>query len=379
MANGKKLLSMLIAVFFLISAILPVYAGELDDQQRRLEEVSRQITNKQQGLSQVKNQEKSIMGQIQSLEQDIQQTETQLGSLSERIAILEDSINRAKEEIAETEAELEEKTDFLCERLVFMYEQGDVSYLEVLLAAVDIKDFVTRYDMLSMIVEQDVELIDTISQQKHDLEVKKSNLEVKKKELVSIQESQASKKAELDAMRDQKKDLLGNVRQDKKAYERALAELEQASREIEAMIRQIQAGSSGSQIGTGTYVWPTPGHRGTSSEYGMRYHPILKERRMHTGVDIKAPMGANIVAADSGTVIFSGSNPAYGQVVIIDHGQGLSTMYAHQSQRLVSQGTSVVKGQTIGKVGSTGWSTGPHLHFEVRINGAHTNPMNYIK
>jgi murein DD-endopeptidase MepM/ murein hydrolase activator NlpD len=155
-----------------------------------------------------------------------------------------------------------------------------------------------------------------------------------------------------------------------------MEELERASAEAEAMILRLQG--KGGSIGTGTYTWPAPGYRNITSSYGMRYHPILKVNKLHTGIDIGAPSGAKIVAADSGTVIYSGWLGAYGNAIIIDHGAGISTLYGHQSARLVSVGAKVTKGQTIGKVGSTGWSTGPHLHFEVRKNGNPINPRSYV-
>ena len=183
----------------------------------------------------------------------------------------------------------------------------------------------------------------------------------------------------LDGQKLEKKEILGSVQQERAAYERALAELEENSRQLEAMIRKMQGGDDSEALGTGVYTWPTPGYTNITSAYGMRFHPILKTRKMHTGVDIGAPMSATIVAADSGKVIHAGWMGGYGQVLVVDHGNGISTLYAHQSAFLVSNGQTVNRGDPIGKVGSTGWSTGPHLHFEVRINGSYTDPMPYIQ
>jgi len=142
------------------------------------------------------------------------------------------------------------------------------------------------------------------------------------------------------------------------------------------MIRRMQSG--GAYIGTGTFTWPAPGYTRITSEYGMRYHPILKQNKLHTGMDIGAPQGAKVVAADDGKVITVTYNSAYGNMIIIDHGGGISTLYAHLSRFATTQGAMVKKGQTIGYVGSTGWSTGPHLHFEVRKNGTPVNPKSYL-
>jgi len=361
-----------------MGAILPVYADELEEHQRQLQEVGKDISQTRSKIDRVKKQERSIMGEILTLEKSIVANEMQLESTVDRIAYLEENITKLEEDIEDAQNELEDKTNLLSDRLVALYEQGDISYLEVLLSATDIKDFLTRYDMVNAIVEQDVDLIETIEKQKHDLETKKSDLSVKQNELKQSYSDQISIKETLDVQKSQKKDLLSNVQQEKNAYLRALEELEQTSRELEVMIRRMQGGST-TQLGTGTYTWPAPGYSSITSAYGMRYHPILKVRKMHTGVDIGAPGGASVVAADGGKVIHCGLMGGYGQVIVVDHGNGISTLYAHLSAYAVSNGTSVTKGQTIGRVGSTGWSTGPHLHFEVRINGSYTDPMPYIR
>ncbi len=372
-------LAVFLSLVLLIGVIFPVYADNVQEQQRKLQDVNRQIDQQRSNVNQAKKKEKTVIGQISGLDQDINKTEAEIKQIDERIAFLEKSIAKTEEDIKVSEEALAEQSDILSERLVFIYEEGgDVSYLEVLLSATDIKEFLTRYDFLNMIVEQDVELIKEINKEKKELALKKCDLEIKQKELMNIQTSQISQKEILDSQKEEKQKLLGNVRQEKKALEQALDELERTSRQLETIIRQYQSGSTGSQVGTGVFTWPTPGYTQRTSPYGMRLHPILGERRMHTGIDIKAPMGATIVAADSGTVMFAGWMSGYGQVIIIDHANGLSTLYAHQSSFLVSKGTNVSKGQAIGKVGSTGWSTGPHLHFEVRINGTPTNPAGYV-
>lgn len=380
MRRLKSGLAVCLALVLLIGVIFPVYADNIQEQQRKLQDVNRQIDQQRSSVNQARQKEKNVMGQISDLDKNINKTQAQIKSIDDRIAYLKENIEKVEEDIMASEEALAEQSDILGKRLVFIYEKGgDVSYLEVLLAATDIKDFLTRYDLLNIIVEQDVELIKSINKEKKELSLKKCDLEIKQKELISIQAEQMGQKEILDSQKQDKQKLLGSVRQEKAVFERALNELEQESRQLESIIRQYQSGNNSPQAGTGTYTWPTPSCTKVTSPYGMRYHPTLKQNRMHQGIDIGASMGATIVAADSGTVIFAGWMSGYGQVIIVDHGGGLSTLYAHQSSFLVSKGATVSKGQAIGKVGSTGWSTGPHLHFEVRINGTPTNPTAYVK
>lgn len=375
----EKLGAFLLAVCFLLTAILPVYADELEEKKRELNEVSRQIKTNQQMLKAKKKEANSVLGQIKDIESDIMDTETRINQLSDRINILETNIDIKEKEIAEAEEKLNEKVKVLSERLVFIYETGDVSYLEVLFSATDIKDFLTRYDMLSMIVEQDRQLIEEIEAERDKLKMQKSDLEVKKRELLSIKEEQAAQKEALEAKKKEKSELFDQLQMEAKEYEKALNELEELSRQLESVIRQLQAKNSGQALGTGVYTWPAPGYYTITSPFGMRFHPILQVRKLHTGVDIGAPMGADIVAADSGVVIYAGYNGGYGNMVIVDHGNGMSTLYAHMSRIVAGNGQKVGKGEVIGKVGSTGFSTGPHLHFEVRKDGNPVDPMGYIR
>lgn len=383
MKKHKKPLAIILSMFLMIGFIFPVGADELSEKQQKLQDVSNQINQQQTKLNQAKKKEKTVLGQLQSLEQNIAKTEKEITTLGQRVDFLKENIRQTENDIKKLEEKLALQSDTLGERLVFIYEKGNVSYLEVLLAATDVQDFLTRLDMLNCIVEQDVELIESINQQKHELDMKKSNLEVDKQELEGAQKNQKNKKTELGYQRGEKQEILDSVKKEKAQLQQALEELEKASNELEAMIRKLQSGSSGVQQGTGTYTWPTPSCKKITSNYGMRFHPILNTRKLHTGVDIGASMGSTIVAADSGTVIYTGWMTGYGQVTVIDHGlvngKGMSTLYAHQSAFLVSKGSKVTKGQAIGKVGTTGWSTGPHLHFEVRVNGTPVNPMGYIQ
>jgi murein DD-endopeptidase MepM/ murein hydrolase activator NlpD len=365
------------AIGYLPPAVHPVRADELKDKQSQLDALRKQIEAQRQLVGSARSKETGIISEVSKLEREIKQTENEIASLESQVKVVNRRIEVTEEEIAEAEAHLAERTEVLGERLVLIYEVGDISYLEVLLSATDFSDFLTRWELLKEIVNQDQELITTIAEERQQLEDKKKQLEVNKKALQEAQDAIKAKEQQLEAKTGQRKAALKEVQNDRKAYEKALKELEQASQEIEIMIRRMQQGD-GAYVGTGKFTWPAPGYTRITSKYGMRYHPILKQNKLHTGMDIGAPQGAKVVAADSGKVMTVTYNSAYGNMIIIDHGGGISTLYAHLSKFETKAGATVTKGQTIGRAGSTGWSTGPHLHFEVRKNGTPVNPNSYL-
>jgi murein DD-endopeptidase MepM/ murein hydrolase activator NlpD len=277
-----------------------------------------------------------------------------------------------------------------------MYMNDQCSILEMILSAQSVSDLIMRVEMAAKITQCDNDLLtqmrklqDDIAQKKQAIEEQKLHIEQQKQLIVEEKKGIESKRAE-------KNKLLADLEQQKGSYEKALNEMEAQSKELEAVIRKLQAeeearrkaqaqknsGSSsrgGSIVATGRFTWPVPGYSRISSSFGYRVHPVLGVGKLHTGTDIAAPSGANVVAADGGVVIQSGWLGAYGKAVIIDHGNGISTLYGHNSSLLVSAGQEVSQGQVIARVGMTGLATGPHSHFEVRINGTPTNPMQYFK
>lgn len=366
------------AFILLLSLVFsfPAYGDQLSEKKQELENLQRLIEQKKAQIKKAQTKERDVMKVISQLEAQMEKTQRQINELSAKVSFTQKSIDQTQLQIKEKEADLTERSEFLKQRLVRIYEMGEGGYLEVLLGAESFSDLLTRYDMLSELVKQDSELIKSIRRDREELCAQKEALKRRQEELLSYKKAQEAKKIDLTAQQAAKEDYLKQVQKEKAAYERALKELEVESQELMAIIRKLQ--SSGGYMGTGRFTWPCPGHTTITSEYGMRYHPILKVTKLHTGIDISAPIGSRVVAADSGEVIYTGYMGGYGNVVIVDHGGGISTLYAHLSSILVKEGTKVERGDTIARSGNTGWSTGPHLHFEVRKNGEPVNPHGWI-
>lgn len=318
-------------------------------------------------LTENRNSQLRLDEQIIELNSKIKEIEEKISLTNEEINELDLQIDDIKSEINELENNIENNKDQLAKRIKVINSNYSMSYIKILLNSSSISDFLNNMYIVKQIVKQDKEILTELDENKQEIEEKKSQIEKKKVE-----------QEDLKLLLEKDNESLNN---DKIEVEKLKAELEKEESELESEIEKIASQSvvveDGQIISSGS--WPVPGYSRISSPYGYRIHPIFNTRKMHTGIDIPGPTGTPIVSIDSGKVIFSGTQRGYGKTVMIQHDDGKVTLYAHNNELNVSVGQRVQKGQVISKMGSTGNSTGPHLHFEVRINGNHVNPLPYIK
>jgi len=260
---------------------------------------------------------------------------------------------------------------------VALYEVGPAGYLEVLLGATDFADFLSRIDLLSSVVAQDVKIMTGIKSEREQYLAKKNQRLAEQDRLSDLKGQKESKRAEVTSRAQDRERYLKKLQTEREAYEKALDELEALSEELVKTIQEMQKSSGVTRTGKLVFGWPANGK--VTSPFGRRLHPITRKYHNHTGIDIAVKTGTFVKASEDGVVLSAGWLGGYGKCVILDHGQGYSTLYAHNSVLLAVPGTKVKKGQVIAYSGNTGLSTGPHVHFEVRLNGAPVDPMRYLQ
>lgn len=362
-------------MFALVATMITVGVTYGGNEQQELNDIHQKINQTQSQLNVGKKKEKQLGNQIKQLESQINATEKEIDELKGDINKTEQEIDVVMGNLATLEQEMNTQNDNLQQRLRAMYKNGDIGMVQILLGSDDITDFMSNMDMVQKIFDNDIDVLKTMEDQHKRVEAQKQKLEGLQANLESEKRQEADKQANLQASRGEVAELKAQVASDNAALEDQIDELNAEADRLKEEIKKLQ----GNQAYTGgIFCWPSASSTRVTSEFGMRYHPILKVNKMHTGIDIGAKSGTNVLAANNGTVIKAGWNNSYGNVVMIDHGGGIVTLYAHNSKLLVSTGDVVAKGQTIALVGSTGNSTGPHIHFEVRVNGDYKNPRDWL-
>ena len=252
------------------------------------------------------------------------------------------------------------------------------NYLDVLLNSKSITSFISNYYLIGEIAQYDNDLLDSIGREKKLLEEINNQINEKKESLKTAQNSQEKALIALANVKAIKNSYINSLTEEELALKNRIDDYENELNSLDSQILFLTVGEISEDYIGGEFLWPTPGYTTITSPFGMRFHPILKVYRMHNGVDIGAPTGASVVAANSGVVTTSSWLSICGNAIIIDHGGGVCTLYAHASELIAQVGDHVERGDIIMKVGSTGLSTGPHLHFGISINGQYVDPMPYL-
>ncbi|AIS52955.1 membrane-bound metallopeptidase [Thermoanaerobacter kivui] len=371
---------LIFAVAFAVSTLFMTYprADQLQDAKNKLNKIQKSINETKKKKDEIINQKKDIAAQIKELDNKLNATAVELANAQKRLDDITAKLNKTREEL-ETAKKIENtQLQTMKERIRAMYISGEWGYLDVLLSSKSFGDFITRLDIVKRIVDFDVNLFDSYKKQRELIQQKEKELAQMKVEAENYKNQIALRQRDLQVAMVSRQGLMRDLERQQKLYEQQEDELLRQSQQLEKVIQELQAKSKLKYTG-GKLLWPVPSSDAITSPFGMRYHPILQQNRMHTGIDIAAKTGDPIVAAADGQVIFAGYYGGYGYAIIIDHGDEISTLYAHNSVLLVKEGDTVKRGQVIAKAGSTGLSTGPHLHFEVRKNGVPVNPTDWLK
>ncbi len=378
----KKQISILLAFTLLL---VPVYADTINDKKNQLSSAEQHIKDKEQLLEERKQERAAI-------EAEIKEVDTKMVAIQDNIKELGDQLEQKKLEIEESEKELEaanikkdEQYEATKARMVQMYKNQKVGYIQVVFSSNSFWEAINRLEYIRRISEKDNTLLDTYQAQIDYIEVQKEKIESEKSDLDLLQKKEISKKNELEEARAAKQVDIDKLESEEGKLAGEISKLEEISEQLEEDIKKLteeMEAKNKNQIPTqytgGTFTWPVPGYYRISSEYNPRTSPISGNYEFHTGIDIPAGYGEDVVAAGDGVVITAGWINGYGNTVMISHGSGIVTLYGHNSSVVVSQGQTVSKGQVVAKIGSTGYSTGNHCHFEVRVNGSHTSPWPYL-
>jgi murein DD-endopeptidase MepM/ murein hydrolase activator NlpD len=322
----------------------------------------------------------AMLVEIEELSQQIADKENEVNELLLKAEEIEKYVNSTQAKLDVAQKEFDKQKEILDGRLVAMYKMGKVEYIDFLLNSESLSAFLSNYYLVSKIIKADSDLLSEVQEKRDSILALEETLKNYQDELEFNIDEATKTKISLTNSKVIKDNKVATLTKDDLEYHKQIEEYRNQIAALEARIKLLAAANaSGTPYVGGDFVWPVPGFNGITSKFGMRTHPITGVYKLHTGVDIGAPTGANFVASNKGIVIAAEYNTAYGNFVMIDHGGGIQTLYAHGSQIVTSVGQEVNAGDVVLKVGSTGYATGPHAHFEVRINGTPVEPLTYLQ
>jgi septal ring factor EnvC (AmiA/AmiB activator) len=396
--KNKKIFSTLILIltFILFSVFFSYgnssgdYSQKINEEKQRLKKIEQQIKSVKDEINNLQKKESGYLETLHKIEKLLQDTEKELQAIERDLELAQKEIKKGEDELIREKHILKERTIVLESRLREIYKRRLTGYLEILFNSESFSDFLTRFRYIKNILSLDAEVINDIRQQMKKIENNKMNLE-NREEILSLLKKEVEKEKEnIEFSIKAKKSIINKIDSQKEAYLKSLKELEQSSQEIENIIERIYKQQEGDSKKASQKEAPTitlkpkrgilalPIQGKLISEYGRQKNTDFNTYTFNSGIDISAPLGQVVRAAGSGEIIYTGSIKGYGQIIIIDHGGRTTTLYAHLSKILIDIGDKVKKGQPIGQVGDSGGVSSTRLHFEVRVEGKPTDPMNWL-
>ena len=434
MKNIWKTASVLLCTVLLISAPAQVYATEktaadykeeirerkekAEEQKQEIQTSESKVDMMEDAVAGLNSEKKELQVAKDELSDTVEQLDAQLTNVQEVLTQLEEDIDRKtkqveniKNRLREAEANQDEQYASMKQRIKFMYEKGDTAYITMVFGAQNLTDMLNKAEYIEEVSAYDRQLLNEYTETKYRVINLKDKLEVEQASLLETQEQAEIQEYQMSMLIDQKNGEIEKYESEISTKEDAIKEYEamiasqnatiaaleasilKAEREAEALQKELEESglsdndidsSSSSkpvttqQVFSGPFCMPAPSYTRVSDDYGNRIHPILGVKQFHNGIDFAAPGGSPILAAQSGTVIAAAYSSTMGNYIMINHGGGVITIYMHASALYVSAGQTVTKGQKIAAVGTTGRSTGNHLHFSVRVNGSYVSPWSYL-
>ena len=375
MLKRKNRFAMIVAILLMLTFAVETSLASA----ATLSQIRNNIKNKQQELNESRAKEKSLGDQVNSLEQQINSKQSDIDELEASISEAQAKLETLEEELAAAEEKVNTQNEKLIARLRIMYKNGSVGFIDVLMDSGSFSEFLNNLSLVEKVYTSDQDVLEELQKAYDEIDAKKKEIETLQAELSESKATMEEQKSSLEADKASVEKKKSEIAADSAETQRELDKLEADAQALTSSIRNSGSSSSSSKYNGGIMAWPVPSCHTVSSGYGGMIHPTTGKYKFHGGLDIPGSYGSAIVAANSGKVIWAGNRgDSYGNYVIIDHGGGVSTLYGHSSKVLVSTGQRVSRGQRIANVGSTGRSTGPHCHFEVRINGSRVNPNPYV-
>lgn len=376
---SRKIISVFIILLMISSLSFSVFAETLNEKK---EDVKSKIEEQNQKLEYVQGEISDAVKEIEEIDDKIKDCESQIEDLKTKLAESKKNMDEVTEKYNKVKAEYDKNEKLFQERMVALYEAGDTTYLDVLLSSASITDFISNYYLIERLADYDSQLLTKIESQKKELEESKSEIEEEEKKLQELKSNAIKLTTTLKNSRTLQKSKMDKLTEEEKGIQEEINKYKIEEANIENQIKQAtNDGEYQLQYTGGVMLWPVAKEETViTSPFGTRNHPIQGVVKLHSGIDIGgAGYGAKVVAAEDGVVSFAGTLGGYGNCVIVNHGGGISTLYGHGQTLLTKVGTNVKKGDIIMEVGSTGNSTGPHLHFEVRVNNIAVNPATYLQ